>query len=73
MLYLKMNGMESDGYAQQLSITYITYVYKVSYILDDYFFKNSCQSVDAMSTSTVMNSGTYLKLALEEHMICLRN
>lgn len=36
-------------------------------------FKTAVSSVDTVSTSTVMNSGTYWKLALEEHITCLRN
>lgn len=36
-------------------------------------FKTAVSSVDTVSTSTVMNSRTYLKLALEEYVKCLRN
>lgn len=36
-------------------------------------FKTAVSSVDTVSTSIVMNSGTYWKLALEEHITCLRN
>lgn len=72
MLHLKVKGMKEARYAQQLTVKCIKLaIYTMIQWLIS--FKTAVSSVATFSTSTSMDSGTYLKLALEEHVTCLRN